>query len=118
MRICEIMTKKVETVRPTATVRDAADLMRRKHVRHLVVKKHGKVVGVVSDRDVTAPSFFGEALAEVMTEPALTIGPNKSVRAAAERMRRNRVSSLPVVERGELVGIVTVTDLLRVLAHG
>jgi acetoin utilization protein AcuB len=118
MRICEIMTKEVETVRPTATVRDAADLMRRKHVRHLVVKKDGKVVGVVSDRDVTVPSFFGEPLAEVMTGPALTIRPNETVGTAANRMRRNRVSSLPVVERGELVGIVTVADLLQVLARG
>jgi acetoin utilization protein AcuB len=117
MRISDIMTKDVKTVPPTSTVGEAADLMRRKRIRHLVVKKGGRVIGVVSDRDVRSPSFFAEPLTEVMTEPAITIGPNDTVRTAAKRMSSRGVSSLPVVEHGELVGIVTVADLLHLLAR-
>src|SRR5262245_17772694 len=105
MRVDEIMTNDVVTASTTTTVIEAADRMRRKHIRHLVVRKDGRVVGVVSDRDVNVPSVFGERLTEVMTEPAVTIGPNDTVRTAADRMRRRGVSSLPVVDRGELVGI-------------
>src|SRR5262245_29255713 len=76
MRVRDIMTKEVETVPPTATVHEAWSLMREKRIRHLVVTKDGNVVGVVSDRDVRLPSFFGEPLTEVMTDPAITIGPN------------------------------------------
>jgi CBS domain-containing protein len=118
MRISDIMTKDVKTVPPTWTVNEAADLMRRKHIRHLVVTKKSQVLGVVSDGDVRLPSFFAEPLTEVMTVPAITIGPNDTVRTAASRISSRGVSSLPVVDHGELVGIVTVADLLRVLARG
>src|SRR5262245_18836489 len=118
MRISEIMSKEVETVGPTCTVDEAADLMRQKHIRHLVIARDGDVLGVVSDRDMRSPRLFGERLTDVMSDPAITIRPNDTVRTAANRMNRRRVGSLPVVERGKLVGIVTVTDLLRVLSRG
>jgi len=118
MRIHEIMTKHVETIPPTWTVDETADFMSQKRIRHLVVKADGKIVGVVSDRDVHFPALFGETVTEVMTEPAITIGPNDTVRTAANRMRNRSVSSLPVVEQGNLVGIVTVADLLHVLGGG
>jgi CBS domain-containing protein len=82
-----------------------------------VVKKGGRVIGVVSDRDVRAPSFLAEPITEVMSDPAITVGPNETVRTAARRMSRRRVGSLPVVAHGELVGIVTAADLLRLLAR-
>jgi acetoin utilization protein AcuB len=115
MRIYDVMTKKVATVPPTSTVDEAADLMRRKRIRHLVVSTGDRVDGVVSDRDVHFPALFGEPIADAMTGHAVTIGPNESVQKAAKRMRTRRVSCLPVVERGKLVGIVTVSDLLHVL---
>jgi acetoin utilization protein AcuB len=118
MRIHEIMTRRVETIPPTWRVEEAADLMRQKRLRHLVVMADGKVVGVVSHRDVHFPALFGEKVNEVMSEPAVTIGPNDAVPMAANRMRSHCVSSLPVVERGALVGIVTVADLLQVLGRG
>src|SRR5262245_24214554 len=118
MRIREIMTKHVETIPPTWSVGEAADLMRQKRLRHLVVKSNGAVVGVVSDRDVSFPSLYGEPVSEIMSEPVVTIGPNDTVPTAANRMRRRTVHSLPVVEHGELVGIVTVADLLQVLGRG
>jgi len=118
MRIFELMTEGVVTVPPTLTVGDAAELMRQKGICHLVVKRDGKIAGVLSDRDVQTPAFVNERVTEVMTAPAVTIGPHETVRTAANRMRSRGVSSLPVVLRGQLIGIVTVTDLLRVLGRG
>jgi acetoin utilization protein AcuB len=113
-----LMTKRVETISTAATVGEAAEHMRRKRIRHVVVMDGGKVVGVVSDRDVRTSALLGEPVTEVMGEPAVAIGPNDTVRTAANRMRGNRISSLPVVEDGRLVGILTVTDLLELLGRG
>ena len=118
MRIREIMTTHVETIPPSWSVAEAADLMRQKRLRHLVVKTDGAVVGVVSDRDVSFPALYGEPVNEIMSEPVVTIGPNDTIPTAANRMRSRSVHSLPVVEHGELVGIVTVADLLQVLGRG
>lgn len=118
MRVFELMTKRVETISTSATVGEAAEHMRRKRIRHVVVMDGSKVVGVVSDRDVSTPALLREPVTEVMGEPAIAVGPGDTIRAAANRMRRNRVSSLPVVERGRLVGILTVTDLLELLGRG
>ncbi len=118
MRVFELMTKRVETISKAATVAQAAEHMRRKRIRHVVVTDGGKVVGVVSDRDVRTPALWGEPVTEVMGEPAIAVRPNDTIRAAANRMRGRRVSSLPVVENGRLVGILTVTDLLQLLGRG
>jgi acetoin utilization protein AcuB len=118
MRVFEVMTKPVETISPTTRVSEAAARMRRKRIRHVVVVNAGKVVGVVSDRDVRTPALLSEPVTEVMGDPPIVVGPNDTVRAAANRMRGNRVSSLPVVKDGRLVGIVTVADLLGLLGRG
>ena len=118
MRVFELMTKRVETLSTAATVSEAAQHMRRKRIRHIVVMEGDKVAGVVSDRDVRSPALLGERVTEVMGEPAIIVRPNETIRAAANRMRRNRVSSLTVVEGGRLVGILTVTDLLDLLGRG
>ena len=118
MRVFELMTKRVETISPDATVADAAAQMRRKRIRHVVVVDGSRVVGVVSDRDVRTPALHGESVTEVMGEPPIVVRPNDTVRTAANRMRRHRVSSLPVLEGGRLIGIVTAGDLLKLLGRG
>jgi acetoin utilization protein AcuB len=118
MRVFELMTKRVETISPDATVADAAAQMRRKRIRHVVVVDGSRVVGVVSDRDVRTPALHGESVTEVMGEPPIVVRPNDTVRTAANRMRRHFVSSLPVLEGGRLIGIVTAGDLLKLLGRG
>lgn len=121
MRIFEVMTKEVETVAPTFRAADAAARMRLNRIRHLVVKEGRTIVGVLSDRDVRGRSAvdLGQCqVADLMTRSAVAIGPNDTVRAAANLMRGRTIGCLPVVERGRLVGIVTVTDLLELLGRG
>jgi len=112
--IREIMTSPVLTVGGDTTVVEAARMLREKHVGSLVVGDE-IVDGIVTEADIVAA--VGEELdlsstvAEVMSDPVVTIRPNESVRVAGERMGHNGVKKLPVTEDGELVGVVTTTDL-------
>jgi len=77
----------------------------------------GELVGVLTRRDVLAPAAeLGATLAALVTRPPLTVGPDESLRDAADLMVRERVGRLPVVAAGRLVGIVSRSDLLE--AHG
>jgi len=112
--IREIMTSPVLTVGGDTTVVEAARMLREKHVGSLVVGDE-IVDGIVTEADIVAA--VGEELdlsstvAEVMSDPVVTIRPNESVRVAGERMGHNGVKKLPVTEDGEPVGVVTTTDL-------
>ena len=121
MRVFEVMTSEVEIVSPTTKAADAANRMRMNQIRHLVVKDGRAIVGVLSDRDVRSRGevdLAQRSVADLMTRSAVSIGPNDTVRAAANVMRGRTLGCLPVVERGKLVGIVTVTDLLELLGRG
>lgn len=113
------MSGAVETVSPGATARVAANLLRREEVGSLVVEADGAVRGIVAESDFVA--LVGENAAPTtpvstfMSAPVVTIGPETSLAAAATTMREEGVKKLPVVADGELVGIVTTTDLAHFL---
>lgn len=129
----DIMTQHTHTLHPDDSLRTAASLFEREHFHHAVILEHGRVFGVVSDRDLlkAISPFVGNPLMEriqdastlkkrvhqITSRKPVTIGPQCSIAAAAERMLTQRVSCLPVVEdNGVLVGIVTVRDLIAQLA--
>jgi acetoin utilization protein AcuB len=122
MRIFEVMTDGVQAVAADASAEDAWTLMRREGIHHLVVKAGAQVVGVLSDRDAGGASGSsvrkGRIVAELMTAPVVTIDAEEPVRKAANLMRGRTIGCLPVMRKGRLVGIVTVSDLLRVLGTG
>jgi acetoin utilization protein AcuB len=133
MLVESVMSRSVVTLQPQQTLRDAIDLLRSKHIRHLPVVEGGKLVGIVSDRDVkrTTPSLvsgiereeYDEALettkvSRFMTRDPVTVSPRTSLKAAVAIFIERKVGALPVVGAdGALEGIVTEIDLLRVL-HG
>lgn len=121
MRVQDVMTHGVEIVAPTLRAAEAAARMRMKDIRHLVVKDGREIVGILSDRDVrgrTAAALAQATVADVMTRSGVSIGPQDTVRAAANLMRGRSIGCLPVVDRGKLVGIVTTTDLLELVGGG
>lgn len=127
----EIMTRNVSTVDHEATLLDAVLLLRSSGFRHLPVVNNGRVVGVLSDRDLqrASPSMLAKLspeeynrifettpITKVMARDPVTVTPETPVKDVVQLMHDEKFGSLPVVEGGnKLVGIVTTTDLLGVL---
>ncbi len=121
--VSSIMRSPVVTIDKGSEVGEALELIEREGINHLVVTSGSKVVGVVSVRDIMeglGSSRFGKIparriyVSSVMTEPPVTIRGEATVREAIETMLEKDIGSLPVVN-GELVGIITETDLIKAL---
>jgi len=120
------MAREVVTLSPGETAGTALGLCRERRIRHLPVLEDGRLVGVVSDRDLrSATPAFGDparaaALAEVrvgsvMARDVVTARPDDPIDGAANTMRERGINCLPVLEDDELVGIVTSSDVLESL---
>ncbi len=120
MTVAQLMSKDVLAVSPRLDAEDAWQQMRAAGVHHLVVMDHDKLVGVVSDRDLGGlrgvSTRWGCQVKDLMTRQLVTATPRTTVERAADRLRKNHISCLPVFRGNRLVGIVTSTDLLAALA--
>ncbi|MFP3323603.1 acetoin utilization AcuB family protein [Planococcus sp. SIMBA_160] len=123
MLIEEIMRKDVFTLRSDQTVQDVLDLFEEKRIRHAPIVDDGKVVGIVTDRDLkeAMPSMFtvspkGEPykkkVSEIMTKDPMIAHPMDFVEEIALLFYEQKIGCLPVVSQNELVGFLTETDLL------
>jgi CBS domain-containing protein len=139
-QVRDVMTKAPLTIDPEASVATAVAVMRERALRHLpVVDDGGRLTGVVTDRDLRGAVFapaFAEHLSsaararlggltatldslrvrDVMSWGPVTIGPEAPVAQAAAVMITAGIGCLPVVEDGQLLGIVTERDVLKALA--
>lgn len=129
MLVAEWMTEDPRVVTTDAPVMDAMQRMREGGFRRLpVVDEAGRLVGIATDRDLkeATPSsattlsvyelnylLARMKIRDVMTRPVVTVGVDDPIERAALLMEEHRVSGLPVLRDGDLVGILTITDLLR-----
>jgi acetoin utilization protein AcuB len=113
----EVMTPQPIAVSPEATVYEAVHLMRENGCRHLPVVRAGWLVGVVSSKDVDCACLKTRMVGEVMTRNPLTATSTEPVEVAAATMALAKVDCLPVLEQGQLVGIVTTYDALDLLCR-
>ena len=122
------MTREVVALSPQTTAGEALALCTERRIRHLPVLEEGRLVGIVSDRDLrSAAPALGDpdraaALAkvrvpEVMTRDVTTARPDDPIEEAANRMREKRIGCLPVVEDGALVDILTSSDVMEALVQ-
>jgi len=131
MRVRELMNRNLVTIGESSSCRDAVARMHRAQIRHLpVLKDDGTLVGVITDRDLRhhlfSPPVYraigtspidtllqAARVSEIMSAPAVTVESSQDITEAAGVMLRDKIGSLPVIEGGRLVGIITETDLLR-----
>jgi acetoin utilization protein AcuB len=115
MLIGRLMTYVAATVSSHDTLQTAADLMKNGGFRRVPVVDEGKLVGIVSDRDVREHSGYLELtrVTAAMTADPQTVTPKMSVEDAARLMIEHKIGGLPVVEDGKLVGMITTTDVLK-----
>jgi acetoin utilization protein AcuB len=122
MRVQDVMTEDVETIAPTSSADDAWELMRQHEIHHVVVTRGSRAVGLLSHRDAGGKQGTlvrrGRTVAELMTHPVVTVEPTATVRKAANLMRGHSIGCVVVTNRGRVVGIVTVADLLDLLGGG
>jgi len=125
------MSHPVITVEPEVPIMEALNLMRSKNIRRMpVVDKQGKLIGIVSDKDLlnAGPSnatslsvweinyLVGKIkIKDVMTRSVLTVSGDTPIEEAARMMVDNKVGGLPVMNDDQLVGVITESDLFKVL---
>jgi CBS domain-containing protein len=116
----EIMTKDVFTIKPEASMYEAAKIMGEKHIGSLIVEKYDTPVGIVTERDLLTKvlalgkNLRTEKVENVMSYPLVSICLTTKIKEAAQTMI-NRKGRLTVFDCGKLVGIVTASDLIRSL---
>jgi acetoin utilization protein AcuB len=129
MKIRELMTGRLVTVRPGLPVLEARQLMVSERIRHLLVTSEaGELLGIVTDRDIrlnlpsqaTSLSVWEMnhllsrlTVGSIMTTAVMTVAPDREAMAAAQLMLDHKIGALPVLDGGTLVGIITETDMLR-----
>jgi len=130
--VSDIMTREVITLKRNDSLQLAKDILSLDRLRHFPVVDDGVVVGVVSQRDLYKASLgsvlkYGEkaqqaflqgiAVKEVMSEPPITVTPHVSIQEAARLMMERKIGCLPVLDGAQLVGIVSETDMLRIITE-
>jgi acetoin utilization protein AcuB len=130
MLVGERMSHPVLTVSPDMSALDAQAFMRREHIRRAPVIQDGKLVGIVTESDLLNASPTQATLlsvweinylvskikvSQVMTKKVMTIGEDTPIEEAARVMIDNKIGGLPVIRDGKVVGIITETDLFKVM---
>lgn len=132
-RVIDVMKRQIVSVGADDRLSTVEDIMTLGGVRHMPVVSGGKLVGVVSERDLLRASLSNLDVAgqddrraflhavvirRVMSAPPIVIGPRATLKRAARTMADHKIGCLPVVaDDGELIGILTETDVLLYIAH-
>ncbi len=118
VQIGELMTRDVLSVAPEDTLGEAAEKMVEKHVGAAAVKDYGRLIGILTERDLlralaARTHSSEERVREWMTPDPVTASPDTDVGDAARTMIENGFRHLPVVEDEQAVGIVSIRDVAR-----
>ena len=116
MKVKTWMSRDVVTISPEATLQDAIGLMKKHSIRHIPVVEDGELVGWVSEGDIRgaylASLIEDIRVRDVMIKEPITISPEADLEEAAEVLYRHGIGGIPVVEGRQVVGVVTVTDIM------
>jgi CBS domain-containing protein len=109
----------VYTAEPTDSVDEAVRLMADKNIGALVVMERGKVVGIVSERDcarklvLMARAPKDTPVADIMSSPVMYVRPHRTSDECMALMTENRLRHLPVMDGGQLIGLISIGDLVK-----
>lgn len=119
--IISVKGSDVTTVGPEADVIDAIKTMAKMNIGSILVVERGKVVGIISDKDFSNKVIMEDRLnesisaKEVMSTPVVAIKPDQSIEDAMSIMTEKRVRHLPVMDDDQLVGLVSIGDLVKAI---
>lgn len=121
--VSKYMSTSLHTARPSLTLAEAMELMRAQQIRHLPILDGGRLVGILSERDIrTIETFKGADPTKVLVEDAMeqnvyVVTPNAPLDEVAEEMANNKYGSAVVMQNASVVGIFTVVDAMQALAE-
>ena len=121
MTVGDVMTKSVISVDVSISVNEAAKMMEDAKVGAVIVMENNTPVGIVTDRDfavkVAAHAYqISSPIKQIMSSPLLSINSDESIRTAADLMHDRGVRKLPVIDDENIVGMITATDIVNLLA--
>ena len=120
MDVKDLMVEEVIAVKADAKVRDAVELMNKNEIGCLVVQERGKPVGIITERDVLKKIVCQSKnpeevrVSEIMSKPLVLGKVDMDLEEAARLMLKRSIKKLPIVNGGKLVGLITLTDIVRV----
>jgi len=119
----DVMVKSIITIEAEDDVKKAAELMDKHNIGCLVVVSYGNPIGIVTERDMLKKVVLQRRdpgktkVGNVMSAPLVTSHPQTDIRDAVRLMNERRIKKLPVIEDGNLIGLVSLTDVMRSLAY-
>ncbi len=125
IEIKDLMSSPVVTIQKNETLEQVAKIMSKKHLGSIIIiAPNGKPLGIITERDIVTRLTAMNQLPmnvkaeEVMSQPLITIAPNKDIKEAAKSMEEHRIRRLLVVEKGEIRGIITSRDIFDEMVTG
>ena len=123
MKVRDVASSAVVAVGPAQSMREAAQLMAKHRVGSAVVQDAEQLIGILTERDVLNAVASGEvpdevSVQDIMTADVVTVGPDWDLVEAAGEMARRRIRHLVVYEGGQLLGVLSVRDVLPALLPG
>jgi CBS domain-containing protein len=123
LKVKDVMVTNIITIEAWATAKKAAELMNQHDIGCLIVANSGKPVGIVTERDMLKRVLLRfrdprkTRVSYIMSKPLITSTLETDIREAVRLMNERRIKKLPVVEDGCLLGLVSITDVVRSLAY-
>lgn len=123
LQVKDVMVKNLITVEAEDTVKKAVELMDKHDIGCLVVIDYGNPVGIVTEHDMLKKVVVERKdpgrtkVGNIMSAPLVTSHPQAEIRDAVRLMNERRIKKLPVIEDGNLIGLVSLTDVMRSLAY-
>ncbi len=116
MKVQEIMTNQIAFVTADDTIEKAAQLMKQHNVGSIPVCESDRIIGIITDRDIAVRDVaqganVRQTVSSIMTPNPVVGSPDMEVQEAARMMSENQIRRLPIVDRGRLVGIVSLGDI-------
>ncbi len=122
LHVREVMVQEIIKIRADATVKEAVEMMNKHEIGCLIAIKNGKPVGIMTERDILkrvipeSKNPEKAQVSEVMSTPLIAGDPDMYVEDAARLMFKKNIKKLPIMEKGKLVGLLTISDIARI-AH-
>lgn len=121
MTVADVMTKSVVSADASISINEAAKMMEDAKVGAIIVTENNTPIGIVTDRDfavkVAAHAYqISSPIKQIMSSPMISINSDESIRTASDLMHDRGVRKLPVIDNEKVVGIITATDIVNLLA--